>query len=96
MQTATGAGLPDEEDRVRLAVSGKLTDEKLAFGRQIGATDFVSGDDLPRDAGYFRFQDLVILRNRIEDAGLRTGAWSACRKNGPTRSSWGFRAATSR
>ena len=49
-------GLPDEEDRVRLAVSGKLTDEKLAFGRQIGATDFVSGDDLPLDAGYFRFQ----------------------------------------
>jgi mannonate dehydratase len=62
---------PDEEDSVRLAVSGKLTEEKLAFGRQIGATDFVSGDDLPLDAGYFRFQDLVILRNRIEDAGLR-------------------------
>ena len=56
---------------MRLAVSGKLTDEKLAFGRQVGATDFVSGADLPMDAGYFRFQDLVILRNRIEDAGLR-------------------------
>ena len=56
---------------MRLAVSGKLTEEKLAFGRQIGATDFVSGADLPLDAGYFRFQDLVILRNRIEDAGLR-------------------------
>ena len=54
---------------MRLAVSGKLTDEKLAFGRQIGATDFVSGDDLPLDAGYFRFQDLVILRN-----GSRTRA----------------------
>ena len=63
--------MPHEEDSVRLAISGELTDERLAFGRQMGATEYVGGGELPKERGYFRFQDLMLLRNRVEDAGLR-------------------------
>ncbi len=56
---------------MRLAVSGEPSDETLAFGRQIGATEFVGGPGLPIERGYYRFQDLMLVRNRVEDAGLR-------------------------
>ena len=56
---------------MRLAVSGEPTDETLAFGRQIGATEFVGGPGLPIERGYYRYQDLMLLRNRVQDAGLR-------------------------
>ena len=57
---------------MRLAISGPMTDEVLAFGRQIGATDYVGGDSgISRDRGYHGFQELMIIRNRVEDAGLR-------------------------
>ena len=57
---------------MRLAISGPLTDEVLAFGAQIGATDYV-GDppDIPRERGCYGFQELMIARNRVEDAGLK-------------------------
>ena len=56
---------------MRLAVSGEPSDETLAFGRQIGATEFVGSPGLPIERGYYRFQDLMLLRNRVRDAGLR-------------------------
>ena len=57
---------------MRLAILGPLTDEVLAFGRQIGATDYVGGPpDISRERGYYGFQELMIARNRVEDAGLR-------------------------
>ena len=56
---------------MRLAVSGEPTEETLAFGRQIGATEFVGSPGLPIERGYYRFQDLMLVRNRVEDAGLR-------------------------
>ena len=37
----------------------------------MGATEYVGGGELPKERGYFRFQDLMLLRNRVEDAGLR-------------------------
>ncbi len=57
---------------MRLAVSGKIDDEFLAYARQVGATDYIGGgNDLPTDKGYFGFQELMLLRQRIENAGLR-------------------------
>ena len=56
---------------MRLAMIGRTDDEFLAFARQLGATDFISVDDLPTDKGHYTFQDLLFLRKRIEDAGLR-------------------------
>ena len=57
---------------MRLAVTGKVEEEFLAFARQIGATDYIGGvNNLPQDKGYFGFQELMLLRQRIEDAGLR-------------------------
>ena len=57
---------------MRLAISGPATDEVLAFGRQVGATDYVGGEaGLSRERGYYGFQELMIVRNRVEDAGLR-------------------------
>ena len=56
---------------MRLAVSGEPTDETLAFGRQIGATEFVGSPGLCIERGYYRYQDLLLLRNRVQDAGLR-------------------------
>ena len=57
---------------MRLAISGPLTDEVLAFGAQIGATDYV-GDppDFSQERGHYGFQELMIARNRVEDAGLK-------------------------
>ena len=52
-------------------MSGEPTDEILALGRQIGATEFVGGPGLPIERGYYRYQDLMLLRNRVQDAGLR-------------------------
>ena len=52
-------------------MSGEPTDEILALGRQIGATEFVGGPGLPIERGYYRFQDLMLVRNRVQDAGLR-------------------------
>ena len=56
---------------MRLAVSGEPTEETLTFGRQIGATEFVGSPGLPIEPGLRRYQDLLLLRNRIRDAGLR-------------------------
>ena len=57
---------------MRLAISGPLTDEVLAFGAQIGASDYVGGPpDVSRERGYYGFQELMIARNRVEDAGLK-------------------------
>ncbi len=57
---------------MRLAISGPLTGEVLAFGAQIGATDYVGGPpDITRERGCYGFQELMIARNRVEDAGLK-------------------------
>ena len=57
---------------MRLAVSGKIGDQFLAYAKQVGATDFIGGgSEMPTDYGYYRFQDLMLMRQRIEDAGLR-------------------------
>lgn len=55
---------------MRLAVSGETTEATLAFGRQIGATEFLGGPGLPTEPGYFRYQDFLLLRSRVQDAGL--------------------------
>lgn len=61
---------------MKLGVGGQINDETFAFGRQIGATDFVGGDARPLSLkkGYLVFQDLMLMRNQIEDAGLK---WTA-------------------
>lgn len=56
---------------MRLAVSGEPTEATLTFACQIGATEFVGGPGLPIERGYYRYQDLLLLRNRVQDAGLR-------------------------
>ncbi|MAG35178.1 MAG: mannonate dehydratase, partial [Dehalococcoidia bacterium] len=61
---------------MRLAMTGQTDDEFLAFARQLGATDILSVRELPTDKGYYGFQDLLFLRKRIEDAGLRCAARS--------------------
>ena len=61
---------------MRLAIQGPLSDEVLAFGRQVSATDYVSGAPaVSRERGYLGFQELMIARNRVEDAGLK---WAVC------------------
>lgn len=58
--------------RLGLDIRGGVDDEQLAFGAQLGATDAIGGADcLPSNRGYFEFLDLVVLRQRVEDAGLR-------------------------
>ena len=60
---------------MKLAISGRMDDETLAFGKQLGATDVVGGSsELPKDRGYFHFNDLLWQRQKIEAAGLR---WAA-------------------
>ena len=57
---------------MRLAVSGRVDDEFLTYAKQVGATDYIGGGhDMPTDHGHYRFQDLMLMRQRIEDAGLR-------------------------
>ena len=57
---------------MRLAIQGPLSDEVLAFGRQVGATDYAGGPaEISRERGYYGFQELMIARNRVEDAGLK-------------------------
>ena len=61
---------------MRLAIQGPLSDEVLASGRQVGATDYVSGAPaISRERGCYGFQELMIARNRVEDAGLK---WTVC------------------
>ena len=58
--------------RLGLDIRGGVDDEQLAFGAQLGATDAIGGPDcLPSNRGYFEFLELVVLRQRVEDAGLR-------------------------
>ena len=46
---------------MRLAIMGPLTDEVLAFGRQVGATDYACGpSNISRERGYYGFQELMI------------------------------------
>ena len=57
--------------RLGVDVRGGAGDEVLAFGRQLGAVDAVAGPGcLPGDGGHYGFHDLVLLRRRVEDAGL--------------------------
>ena len=62
--------------RLGMDVRGTVDDDMLAFGAQLGATDAVAGrDSIPQpESGYFDYSDLVRLRQRIEDAGLRLWA----------------------
>ena len=61
--------------RLGVDVRGGVSDELMAFGRQAGAVDAVGGPGcLPADKGYYDIQALVLLRKRIEDAGLRLAA----------------------
>ena len=40
---------------------GPLTDEVLAFGRQVGATDYACGpSNISRERGYYGFHELMI------------------------------------
>jgi mannonate dehydratase len=55
---------------VRLATSGD-SDEDLKFAVQLGATEVVGGNDLPTDQGYYTVEDMVRLRKRVEEAGLK-------------------------
>ena len=60
---------------MKLAMKGRIDDEFLALTRQLGATDVITGNtNVPTGDGFFEFQDLLYLRKRIEDAGLR---WAA-------------------
>ena len=58
--------------RLALDCRREVTDDLLTYGRQMGATDVIAGPNvLSMSKGYFEFQDLVILRQQVEDAGLR-------------------------
>ena len=61
--------------RLGMDLRGPVDDDMLAFAAQLGATDAVCGrDSLPSDRGYYEYGDLVRLRRRIEDGGLRLWA----------------------
>ena len=51
-----------------------VTDEVLAFGRQMGTTHIVVNTPELGDKGYYDFLDLVHLRKRVEDGGLQLAA----------------------
>ena len=58
--------------RLAIVYAGPTDDERLVFGKQLGATDVIaSGAWLNTEKGYYEFGDLVQLRQRVEDAGLR-------------------------
>jgi mannonate dehydratase len=38
---------------------------------QLGATEVVGGNGLPTDQGYYTVADMRLLRERVEEAGLR-------------------------
>ena len=54
MATVEAGTNPVQEAQIRLAVSGEPSDETLAFGRQIGATEFAGGPVLPTERGSSR------------------------------------------
>jgi len=57
--------------RVGLGQFSELTDEKLAFIKQCGADDFLMNTpNLPGDKQW-EYEDLLALRRRADDAGLR-------------------------
>jgi mannonate dehydratase len=62
--------------RMRLAMhfGGAATDERLAYAKQLGADDVVIQRPPVAGDGFWSFKDLVLLRSRCEDAGLRLAA----------------------
>ena len=57
--------------RLGLGSVSEVTDEILAFGAQVGATDVVVNEEaVPSEKGYYEYLDLLHMRTRIEDAGL--------------------------
>ncbi len=58
---------------MKLAMSTRIDNESLTLARQLGATHVDAGGQLisSSDRGYYEFQDLLLLRQRIEDAGLQ-------------------------
>ncbi len=53
----------------------KLDDELLTVGTQVGATHVIAGSgSVPCEKGYYDYFDLVRLRTRVEDAGLKLWA----------------------
>lgn len=60
-------------DKMRLALGqfNEVTDEKLQFAKQLGVEDIqLNTPKLPGDKQW-EFMDLLMLRTRVEDAGLR-------------------------
>ena len=58
--------------RLALGDVTELTDEILAFGAQVGATDvIVNQEAVPSEKGYYDYLDLLHMRTKIEDAGLK-------------------------
>ncbi|TFG73128.1 MAG: hypothetical protein E4H27_01365, partial [Anaerolineales bacterium] len=60
-------------NKMRLALGqfNEVTDEKLQFAKQLGVGDIqLNTPKLPGDKQW-EFMDLLMLRTRIEDAGLR-------------------------
>lgn len=62
--------------RLALGAIRRLDDEILLFAKQVGATDIIvnTPEELQGGPGYYEFKDLVLLRQRVEDAGLRLAA----------------------
>ena len=58
---------------MKLAMSARLDDDSLTLARQLGATHVDGGGQSLNfsNRGYYEFQDLLLLRQRIEDAGLK-------------------------
>ena len=57
----------------------ELTDDKLVFAKQLGATDIIVHSPVlpgrvPLGDGYYEFSPLLMLRTRVEAAGLRLEA----------------------
>lgn len=58
---------------MKLAMSSGYGKESLTLARQLGATHVDAGAQLigSSDRGYYEFQDILLLKQEIEDAGLK-------------------------
>ena len=58
--------------RVGLGQFQELTDDMLAFIKQIGADDFLMNTPrIPKETGQWEYEDLKELKDRADDADLR-------------------------
>src|SRR5688572_23066275 len=60
--------------RLAMHFGGAATDERLAYAKQLGVDDVVIQRPPVGGDGFWSFKELVLLRTRCQDAGLRLAA----------------------